>query len=415
MVEDGRTLPAHHRTGVLATDAGGELIVRRVLVRVVSGDDRGKEAILEGGTLLIGKHPDVDLNLSDNTVSRYHAELALLSDGVRVRDLNSTNGTFVGETRIESVVLQTGSEVKVGKTRIELLPADVPAPDVPSEATRFGRLVGAAPKMRRLFGILERVASADAPVLIEGEPGVGKNEVARAIHEASSRADGPFVVLDSASGLAPGDATRIAETAIGGTVVIDRIDEVPGALASELVQLFSRRESGRLDVRVIATSRSDLRARVEAGAAPRDLYFHIAAVRVVVPPLRDRLEDIPRLVRELVDALGYSELTLSAAELAPLRSHDFPGNVRELARIIEQTLVSSNRSSVPPLPTSGHVSEELSRAPFKEAKERLVDAFEREYVARLLERHAGNLSRASAEAGLDRNYLARLAKKHGIR
>jgi DNA-binding NtrC family response regulator len=391
-------------------------VLRRVLVRVVSGDDRGKEAVLEGGTLLIGSHSDVDLSLTDKTVSRYHAEVALLSEGVRVRDLNSTNGTFVGSSRIEAVILVPAVEIRVGKTRIELLPADVPAPDVPSEHTRFGRLVGATPPMRRLFGVLERVADSDVPVLIEGEAGVGKSEVARALHDASSRAKKTFSVLDVSSALSPGDAAKAFDLAVGGTLVLDKVDDVPGAVAGELVQSLSRREAGDLDVRVLATSRSDLRSRVEAGAAPRDLYFHVAAVRVIVPPLRERIDDIPRLVRELIESLGYGDLTLSPAELGPLRAHDFPGNVRELARIIEQTLVSSQRPSVPPPPPgAAGVSEALARIPFKEAKEKLLDAFEREYVARLLERHGGNLSRASAEAGLDRNYLARLAKKHELR
>ncbi len=417
MSHDPRSAHTGQGTGVLATDAGGRLVLRRVRVRVVSGDSRGAEALLEGGTLVIGSHPDVDLTVEDKTVSRYHAELALLSDGVRVRDLQSTNGTFVGSSRVEAIVLTPAAEIRVGKTRIELLPADVPAPEAPSEATRFGGLSGATPAMRRVFGVLERVSPTDVPVLLEGEPGVGKSEAARAIHDASHRADGPFAVLDASAALPAGAAAKTFEMSRGGTVVLDRVDTAPAPVASELVAVLERVERGELDVRVLATSRTDLRARVEAGAAPRDLYFHIASVRVAIPPLRERLDDLPRLVRDLTAQLGYEGVTLTAAELAPLRAHDFPGNVRELARTIEQTLVSSRPSAPPPPPGAAGpaVTDELVRAPFKEAKERLVDAFEREYVARLLERHGGNLSRAAQEADLDRNYLSRLAKKHGLR
>ena len=418
-MSDSQTRTAHtqNRTGLLATDAGGQLVLRRVLVRVVSGESRGDEAILEGGTFVIGSHPDVDLVVTDKTVSRYHAELALLAEGVRVRDLKSTNGTFVGSSRIESVVLTPAAEIKVGKTRIELLPADVPAPEQPSEATQFGGLTGATPPMRRLFGILERVASTEVPILIEGEAGVGKSEAARAVHDASARAAGPFAVLDASSGLPEGAVMRTFEMSRGGTVVIDRVDVVPAPVATEIVSALERVERGELDVRIIATSRSDMRARVEAGAAPRDLYFHVASVRVVVPPLRERLDDLPRLVRDLTAQLGYGDVSLSATELAPLRAHDFPGNVRELARTIEQSLVQNRPSAPPPPPGAAPaaVTDELAKAPFKEAKERLVDAFEREYVARLLDRHGGNLSRAAQEADLDRNYLSRLAKKHGLR
>jgi DNA-binding NtrC family response regulator len=409
----------HQKTGLLATDHTGALVQRRVLVRVVSGDDRGKEVLLEGGTITIGSHPDADLVLTDRSVSRYHAELALMSDGVRVRDLKSTNGTFLGSSRIESVVLTPAAELKVGRTRIELVPADVPAPDAPSESTRFGRLVGASPSMRRVFGILERVAQTDVPVLFEGEPGVGKTEAARAVHDASARAEGPFSVLDVSTPLPEGGLASVLAASAGGTIVLDRVDQVSAPVAAELVQALEARERGELDVRVLSTSRTDLRAHVEAGATPRDLYFHLAAVRVVIPPLRERLDDLPRLIREIAAELGHAEFTLSLEELAPLRAHDFPGNVRELRRHLEQSFAATNRPSrPPPPPTAGGASpvgRDLSDLPFKEAKERLVDVFEREYVTRLLERHGGNVSRAAAEAGLDRNYLARLAKKHGVR
>ena len=112
------TVRSGPKTGVLATDAGGTLVLRRVLVRVVSGDDRGRELILEEGTILIGSQPDADIVLSDRTVSRHHAELALLAEGVRVRDLRSTNGTWVGSARIESILVVPPSEVRFGKTRL---------------------------------------------------------------------------------------------------------------------------------------------------------------------------------------------------------------------------------------------------------------------------------------------------------
>jgi DNA-binding NtrC family response regulator len=271
--------------------------------------------------------------------------------------------------------------------------------------------------MRRLFGVLERVAGTDAPVLLEGEPGVGKSEAARAIHDASPRAAAPFAVLDAGTSIPEGGVAETFRAASGGTVVIDRIDQVSAPVASELVQVLEARERGELDVRVLATSRSDMRERVEAGAAPRDLYYHVASVRLVVPPLRERKDDLPRLIRELAAQLGHADFNLTLEELAPLRAHGFPGNVRELVRHLEQSFASEGRPSQPPPPPGAAdlEREDLAGVPFKEAKERLVDAFERQYVASLLDRHGGNVSRASAEAGLDRNYLARLAKKHNLR
>lgn len=403
-------------TGVLGTDPGGKLVLRRVICRVVSGPDRGAEVRLETGTLLVGSHPDADLVLQDGTVSRYHAELALLPGGVRVRDLKSTNGTFVRDSRIEAVVLAPGSEVRLGRTRIELLPADVPMPDAPSDRSSFGRLVGSSRPMRQLYTVLEKVAELDAPILVWGEPGVGKSEAARAVHERSRRSRGPYVELDLRSGIAPEAVGFEMERAAGGTLVLDHVDEAPGAIQDALATALDRRERGQFDARPIALARSDLRDRVESGVLRRDLWFSLAAIRVEVPPLRERREDLPKLVRDLVKSAGYPDVGLTTAELGALRGHDFPGNVRELRRMIEETLMQSHRGSQPPPPPQAvQVTEDLVQLPFKEAKERLLDAFEHRYLQNLLAKHDGNVSRAAAEAGVDRNHLARLAKKHGLR
>jgi DNA-binding NtrC family response regulator len=267
--------------------------------------------------------------------------------------------------------------------------------------------------MRRVFGALERIAATDGPVLLHGEAGVGKSEAARAIHDASPRARHELVVVDLAAS-APSALTAAFASAPGGTLLLERLDEATAPMQDALAQELDRKERERNDVRIVATSRLDPRACVESGALRRDLWFHLASVRVELPPLRDRLEDVPRLVNALLEELGYPDLRLGAAELGTLRSQRFEGNVRELRRTIEETLLRSalpQRASQPP----GEVTDELARLPFKEAKDRLLDAFERGYVAQLLERAGGNVSRAAAEAGLDRNHLARLAKKHGLR
>jgi DNA-binding NtrC family response regulator len=415
MSDRGGTQRMGPGTGVIGTDASGARVVRRVLVRVVAGPDRGLERLLEVGTLTLGSHPDADLVLRDGTVSRYHAELALLPEGVRVRDLRSTNGTFVGDSRIEAVVVAPGTEIRVGRTRLELLPADVPAPEAPSERVRFGRLVGASPAMRRLYAQLERAAASDAPCLIFGEPGAGKSEAARALHEASARRGAPLVELDLRGGIAPAAIDEAFVRAHGGTVLLDHVDEAPAPVQDALATVLDRRERGRYDVRPIALARTDLRESVQSGAMRRDLWFALGGGRIEVPPLRERLEDLPRLVADLIAALGYPDVGLTGAELATLRAHRFPGNVRELRRMIEQTLLTSERRSTPPLPHDVAVTEDLVQLPFKEAKERLLDVFERHYVESLLARHEGNVSRAAAEAGVDRNHLARLAKKHDLR
>jgi DNA-binding NtrC family response regulator len=401
-------------TGILGTDAGPSE-ARAVVIRVTTGKERGLEKRLDAGTLSIGSSPEADIVLTDSTVSRYHAELALLPQGVRVKDLGSTNGTFVGDSRIESAILQPGAEVRVGRTRLEVLAADVPTPELPSEMTRFGRMVGASVAMRRAFGQLDRAASGDAPIWIFGETGTGKTEAARALHESSLRQAGPFVVVDLDPRTAPPALGSALETAARGTLVLERIDETTGSLQDAVLRMLEGRERRGMDVRLVTTSARDPRAAVEAGLVRRELFFHLGGVRVELPPLRERLEDLPRLVEAIATELGYPDVRLSSADLDVLRGQELLGNVRELRRTIEETLLrgSGRKASEPLSPALDDA--ELVKLPFKEAKEKLLDAFEKRYVEDLLERAGGNVSRAADEAGIDRNHLARLAKKHGLR
>ncbi len=414
------------RTGVLGTDGGPRTTLARVLVRVATGPDRGRERGLEAGTLIVGTSPDADLVLTDPTVSRLHAELSLLPSGVRIRDLGSTNGTFVGDSKIESIVLPAGSEVRVGKSRLELLAADVPLPEAPSERTRFGRLVGQSAPMRKVFGQLAKLAASDGPVWIWGEAGTGKTEAAHALHEASPRARGPIVVVQVDPARPPSEIDAAFAAAHGSTLLLDRLDEASPRQLDALRQVVERKERERTpsaawDVRFVATSRRDPRSAVEAGLLSRDIFFHLAGVRVELPPLRTHLEDLPRLVDALVDELGYPGLKLSVPELAQLRTQlagqELAGNVRQLRRLIEEALLKSPRASMPaPGGTAvGAATLELSRLPYKEAKEKLLEVFEADYVRELLARASGNVSRAADEAGIDRNHLARIARKHGLR
>lgn len=419
MSSESFTVRTSRDTDLLGTDAGGRLISRRVRVRVTAGPAAGAERVLERGTIIVGSGPSADLRIADPRVSRAHLEIALVSSGVRVRDIGSTNGTFLGEARIESLVVQPGVELRLGsETRLELSAFDVPATIVPSERTSFGRLVGSSGAMRQLFAILERVAASDVPLSIEGEPGTGKTEAAIAVHGAGPRSAGPFETIDLSRRI-DGDALTAAfERAQGGTLVLDHADAMSTWIASELASLCDRVERGELDVRTIATSRTDLRAAVESGALSRDLFFRIATVRAVVPPLRARMEDLPLLVRALGVELTGHEVALDRHELAALRAHDFPGNVRELRARMEEALVlrpAAARVSEPIAIEAALGAAALDGVAYHDAKERVVDAFEREYVRRLLERHGGNVSRAAGEAGLSRNHLTALARKHGLR
>jgi DNA-binding NtrC family response regulator len=220
----------------------------------------------------------------------------------------------------------------------------------------FGSLVARSSAMHEVFEVLERVARTDVTVSFAGETGAGKDVLARSLHEQGARRDGPFVVFDCGAvaanlaesellgherGAFTGAVSAHAgafERAHGGTLFLDEIAELPldlqprllRALESRKVRRVGGRHERRVDVRVVAATNRDLRAEVAAGKFREDLYFRLAVAVVRVPPLRDRLDDLPQLVLSLLADLGRPDLRVADATLSMLRVHPWPGNVREL-------------------------------------------------------------------------------------
>jgi two-component system, NtrC family, response regulator GlrR len=417
----------------------GHIHRARYQVTVESGPDAGQVARLDG-TLFIGTHAGCALKLTDSTVSRYHLELMPSGSGVRARDLESTNGTYLAGARIESVVVEAGARFTVGATvlRIELVEEDLGV--APSHRTSFGRAIGSSLVMRRLFGLLERAAKTDATVVLLGETGTGKELLAEGLHRESKRKDGPFVVLDCSS-LSPGlvesqlfghvkgaftdarsDRPGAFRDAHGGTLFIDEIGELPleqqpkllRALEAGTVKAVGGDEPHQVDVRVVAATHKDLEAEVKAGRFRRDLYFRLAVVTVWVPSLRERVDDLEQLCRHFLTELGHPEFVLPPALLARLRSHDWPGNVRELRNTVERAVMGlSFDASAPPKAAKG-TRPSTPGLSFKEAKEQIVEAFTKDYLAALLEQCGGNLTEVARVAGINRNHVRRLAQRHGL-
>ena len=429
----------------------------RLRVQVTAGPDLGRTLTLAGGTYFVGKGATCDLVLSDHSVSRRHLELSVLSDGVQIRDLGSTNGSFVAGARFECVQGAVGTTVRIGQTELLFAPDEGAgissggwsAEELPE---KFGNLSSANLAMRRVLALLERAAPTEVAVLVQGETGTGKELVAEAIHEASQRRRGPFIVCDLASlprslieselfghmrGAFTGaerDRQGAFAAADGGTLFLDEIGELELAAQPRLLRAIERRQVkpvgatayATANVRVVAATNRDLLAEVKAGRFREDLYHRLAVMRVVLPPLRERREDIPQLVsgflEQAAQASGRRAPVIPPETMAALRAHDWPGNVRELRNVLERATTLA--------PDGGAVDARLlgldePRAdvsgppvditfPFKEAKDRLVLAWEREYVAALLAKHEGNVSMAARSGGLDRVYLHRLLKKHGL-
>jgi two-component system, NtrC family, response regulator GlrR len=400
---------------------------------------------LERGKCTVGSGSRASLVIDSPTVSRAHAELTLVPEGVHVRDLGSRNGTFYLGQRIDSAVLAPGTRILLGAAplAIELDVDHVVDRDATLRAGSFRGMVGTAPAMLSLFTMISRLDGSLVPCLVRGESGVGKELVARAVHEGSRVSDGPFVPLNCGAvsrdlvasvlfGHRRGAFTGAVEarrgafaTADGGTLLLDEIGELPLDVQPALLRVLETGEvaavgedtTRKVRVRVIAATHRDLAALVSAGQFRQDLYYRLAVITLQVPPLRDRPEDIPALARLFARQEGASDLDEELIEELSRRS--FPGNVRELrnavlAYVALGTLGQSAAAGVVD-ETSETVASFAPRldTPYLAQRDALVAAFTRKYVTVVLERTRGNQTEAARIAGLDRTYFGRLLAKLG--
>jgi len=397
---------------------------------------------LARGYCRIGKAKTCELVIDRPTVSREHAELALVEGGVMVKDLASRNGTFYLGQRVNQITLAPGSRIEIGGVAVAIEPeTDGELAELEYTQDHYGELIGPSAPMRRFFGMLKRLEGSLATVLIEGESGTGKEVIARSIHAASRVAKAPFLTFDCGSvpseliaselfghkkGAFTGavEAHRgLFEAADGGTIFLDEIGELPAKLQPALLRVLELGEvrpvgseqPRRVHVRVLAATNRDLEERVREGHFREDLFFRLAVVRLHVPPLRERREDVEPIARHLARAVGIDPLPGAVVE--DLKSRPWQGNVRELRNAIQAyaalgVLPRENRSKPATLNLALHETID-PRRPYAEQKDALVDAFTAAYVELLLERTGGNQSLAARLAGLDRGYFGRLAARHG--
>lgn len=451
--------------------------LRRARLRVIDGPDRGRTIDIDKPKVTIGRSMICDLVLGDRAVSSTHAEIEAAEMGYLLRDLNSTNGSYIGEVKIREAVVPIGTRIRMGMTTVQIDPADGTV-DIPLSASdRFYELVGRSLAMRQIFAQLEKIAASDVTVLITGETGTGKELVARAIHQASRRANGPLIVQDCSAlpthlvesilfGHERGSFTGATERHIGsferasgGTLFLDEIGELPLDQQAKLLRVLERKEIRRVggertipvDVRIVAATHRDLRTMVSQGTFREDLYYRLGVVTVELPPLRARREDIPLLAQTLLSQFCQRNPELGTRVFTPealerLAALPWPGNVRELRNVVERaasladgpeiTVADLLPASVERTPPAGlpalstraaeavlarhqtspeTVAEELVHLPFKHAKARVLEAFEPAYLRALLARHQGNITRSAAAAGLTRYHLRELCKRYGLR
>ncbi len=463
---------------------------------VVDGPDRGRAHEMTTARMVIGRSAVCDLHLNDRAVSNTHAEVEAIEGGWVLRDLGSTNGCFLGDVRLREVVLPLGARVRVGQTTLQVEPAAGVVEIALSTDDRFHDLVGRSVAMRQVFAQLERVAQLDLTVLVTGETGTGKELVARALHRASKRAQGPLVVQDCSAiprdlvesvlfGHERGAFTGAHERRPGsfeqadkGTLFLDEVGELESGLQPKLLRVLEQREVRRVggdrtvhvDVRVVAATNRDLRAMAANGTFREDLYYRLGVVPIELPPLRGRREDIPLLAASLLEGFCTRNPELGPRRFTPgaldrLAEMPWPGNVRELRNVVERAASLADAADItaddflpwspgrhaapagaPPAPPAsppvaapltgglpptaplspaappaalstalGGLDATLAGLPFKDAKARVLEVFEPAYLAALLERHGGNITRSAAAAGLTRYHLRELCKRYNLR
>jgi DNA-binding NtrC family response regulator len=383
---------------------------------------RGSEArrlALRDRPIHIGRDAGNELVLSDLAVSARHCRIEPVRGAALVRDLGSSNGTFINGVRVERGLISSGASLQVGRSELRFVARD--------EQQRLAgtRLVAESPNMLAVLAEAQRIASLPWPVLIHGESGSGKEGIAELLHEHGARRSRPFVTLN-AGGVPPdlieselfghergaftgASAVRrgVFEQADGGTLFLDEIGELPLSLQSRLLRVLDSGEIRRVgaesaravDVRLVCATHRDVRAMVADGGFREDLYYRIARVVLNVPPLRARPEDVRAIaccvLRELEPQLGPRVLTAEA--FASLAAHPWPGNVRELRNVLSSAALAATRGSI----EAGDVERALIQVGAISAAARISD----DSVQQAVRRHAGNLTAAARTLGVARSTL----------
>jgi two-component system, NtrC family, response regulator AtoC len=299
------------------------------------------------------------------------------------------------------------------------------------EEFSFDRIVAQSEGMREVFELAQSVMELDTTVMIEGETGVGKELLARAIHFSGGRRDKPFLAVNCAA--IPGELfeSELFQRANGGTLLLDEIGEMPLHLQAKLLRVIEERRVApigadhavEVDVRLLASTNRNLQTELEHGRFRADLFYRLSVMPIRVPPLRERPRDIPLLAEHFLESsmrrCKKAVRAIAPAAMQALCRYSWPGNVRELQNVIERAVIVAKGDTILDVERFLTGTAERPRLdlslPFHRAKARVVDEFERAYVAGVLEAHGGRVGLAAKHAGLDPKNLSAKAARYGLR
>ena len=405
-------------------------------ITVSEGPDRGKRFSLTSPTIRIGTSADCDVVLSDPAVSRGHALILRREDGFAVRDLGSKNGTFVSGVRVQEAALEPGAPLRVGATTLELKATVDEYVTGPSDDAQLGELVGTSPPMRELFGLIRTLAPTTASVVIEGESGTGKEVVARTLHALSKR-KGALVAFDCAAsgrdlirselfGHGRGAFTGAEGTREGafrrahtGTLFLDEIGDLPLELQPVLLRVLETREvqpmgvdaTHAVDVRMISATNVDLDRAVAERRFRPELLHRLRVIRLRVPPLRERREDLPLLVAHLAERLSLA-CRFAPDALEALAAHGWPGNVRELRNTVERAAILCQGREVRARDLDLSAGQSAAAVPAVHAPSASLSDVERDAILAALKSTGGHQAAAARILGMALSTLKRKIKDY---
>lgn len=444
--------------------------VEDCVLHVVEGPHQGRELPLRRELTLIGRGEWCDLVLRDDrSVSLEHCELRLTPQGLRLRDLRSRNGIFCDALRVVDVYLHPGASFSLGETRCQLRSEGTQQEVELCYYDESLQLAGKSPAMRRIFGVLPKLAAQEIPVLLTGETGTGKSRLAQILHEQSPRREGPFVVVNCGAlspslvesllfGHEKGAFTGAAqahkgflEQADGGTLFLDEIGDLPLELQPKLLDVLERKSLRRLggererevDFRLLSATHRDLQTQIKQNLFRQDLYYRLAVVELEVPPLRERPEDIPLLADVYLQQLDPSRVfQLHPRALQHMTDYLWPGNVRQLFNVLQRASVfqaqgsSSQQGITYLMETDVHLPEQASEEPKKQREEpggvvssqsfyeeqlasgaplkALLEASEQQLIELALVQNRWKIQDAASALGISRNWLYKRMKKYDI-